>query len=139
MSLFKSILEKLGIGRANASPQAAPEASATAGASGQPGGQSSAPTAPAPTQSAAAPVDIGAKLDGLAAQSSEKLNWRTSIVDLLKLLSIDSSLSNRKELAQELSYTGSTDDSAAMNIWLHKAVLKKLSENGGQVPADLLD
>jgi len=84
-------------------------------------------------------VDVAAKLDDLAAQHSEKLNWKTSIVDLLKLLNIDSSLTNRKELAKELNYTGSTDDSAAMNVWLHKAVLKKLSENGGQVPADLLD
>ncbi len=84
-------------------------------------------------------MDVAAKLDDLAAQHSEKLNWKTSIVDLLKLLNIDSSLTNRKELAKELNYTGSTDDSAAMNVWLHKAVLKKLSENGGQVPADLLD
>ena len=76
-------------------------------------------------------------MNDLASKSSEKLNWRTSIVDLMKLLKLDSSLSARKELAKELGYTGSTDDSAAMNIWLHKQVMKKLAENGGKVPADL--
>jgi hypothetical protein len=69
--------------------------------------------------------------------SGEKLNWRTSIVDLLKLLGLDSSLAARKELASELHYTGSTEDSAAMNMWLHKQVMQKLAENGGKVPDDL--
>ena len=86
-----------------------------------------------------APVDIGAVLDNAVSKSGQQLNWRTSIVDLMKALGLDSSLSSRKELAQELGYTGDTGDSAAMNIWLHKQVIRKLSENGGQVPADLLD
>ena len=82
-------------------------------------------------------VDVEAVMNDLASKNSEKLNWRTSIVDLMKLLKLDSSLSARKELAKELGYTASTDDSAAMNIWLHKQVMKKLAENGGKVPADL--
>ena len=73
----------------------------------------------------------------LESKNSEKLNWRTSIVDLMKLLKLDSSFSARKELAKELGYTASTDDSAAMNIWLHKQVMKKLAENGGKVPAEI--
>ena len=76
-------------------------------------------------------------MDGLASQNQEKLNWKTSIVDLMKLLKLDSSLQARKELAKELGYTGSTDDSATMNIWLHKEVMKKLAANGGKVPAEL--
>jgi hypothetical protein len=75
----------------------------------------------------------------MAAKSSEKLNWRTSIVDLLKLLSLDSSLAARKELAQELQYKGDTNDSASMNTWLHRQVLNKVAANGGKVPADLKD
>ena len=85
------------------------------------------------------PVDVEAVLNGMAAKNSEKLNWRTSIVDLLKLLGMDSSLSARKQLAQELDYSGDAGDSAAMNIWLHKQVMKKLAENGGKLPADLTD
>lgn len=93
-------------------------------------------------QPSAAPitqVDVAQKLEALAANHGETLNWRTSIVDLLKLLGLDSSLTARKELAEELHYTGSTDDSAAMNTWLHSAVMKKLAENGGTVPAELLN
>ena len=82
---------------------------------------------------------VEALLEGLAAESKGKSNWKYSIVDLMTLLDMDSSLSERKELAKELGYTGSTDDSATMNIWLHKQVIKKLAENGGKVPADLLD
>ncbi len=74
----------------------------------------------------------------MAAKNSEKLDWKRSIVDLMKLVGMDSSLSARKELAKELNYTGDTSDSAAMNIWLHKQVLRKLSENGGKVPQELL-
>ncbi|KTF06613.1 oxidoreductase, partial [marine sediment metagenome] len=85
-------------------------------------------------------VDVAAKLDGMAGNHPEKLNWRTSIVDLLKLLGLDSSLTARKELATELGCPADKmSDSAQMNIWLHKAVLKKLAENGGNVPAELLD
>ena len=75
----------------------------------------------------------------MASKYSHKVNWRYSIVDLMTLLGMDSSLSQRRELAHELGYTGDTSDTATMNIWLHKQVLKKLSENGGKVPADLLD
>jgi len=95
------------------------------------------PTQPAPAPAAAEPVDVEAILNSKAAQAGQPLNWRTSIVDLLKLLDIDSSLQARKELAHELHYTGDTGDSAAMNIWLHKQVMRKLEENGGKVPAEL--
>jgi len=76
-------------------------------------------------------------MDNLAGQSSERLDWRRSIVDLMKLLNLDSSLAARKELAQELSYTGDMNDSASMNIWLHQQVMTKLAENGGKVPDEL--
>ena len=87
----------------------------------------------------AAPVDIALILDAAVKKSGQKLDWKHSIVDLMKALGMDASLSERKELAQELGYTGDAGDSAKMNIFLHKALLKKLSENGGKVPADLLD
>jgi len=74
----------------------------------------------------------------MASNNTQQLNWRTSIVDLMKLLNLDSSLTARKELARELNYAGNMDDSASMNIWLHKQVMQKLSENGGKVPQDLL-
>jgi hypothetical protein len=80
---------------------------------------------------------VTAIMDGLAAKSSEKLDWRRSIVDLMKLINLDSSLAARKELAQELNYTGDMNDSASMNIWLHKQVMIKLAENGGKVPDEL--
>jgi hypothetical protein len=80
---------------------------------------------------------VGAILTELAGRNKEKLDWRRSIVDLMKLLNLDSSLSARKELAKELHYTGNTDDSAAMNVWLHKQVMIKLAENGGKVPDEL--
>jgi hypothetical protein len=97
------------------------------------------PAAPSAPIQAQAPVDMEAIMKEYESKADQKLNWRTSIVDLLKLLDIDSSLENRKELAKELGYTGSTSDSAAMNIWLHKQVMRKLSESGGNVPASLLD
>ncbi|HYR29354.1 MAG TPA: DUF3597 domain-containing protein [Thermoanaerobaculia bacterium] len=94
-------------------------------------------TAPA-AAAAAKNVDVAAILDGMAAKHGEKLDWKHSIVDLLKLLGMDSSLAERKELAADLKYTGDTGDSATMNMWLHKEVMRKLAENGGKVPADLL-
>jgi hypothetical protein len=103
----------------------------------------SAPSAPAPAPANAppaapsAPVDVAAIMDDLAGKAGQKLDWRKSIVDLMKLLDLDSSLGARKELAKELNYSGDTNDSAAMNIWLHKQVMTKLAENGGKVPADL--
>jgi hypothetical protein len=100
-----------------------------------------APATPAPAPAAAPAskpeVDVEAILNEKAAKAGQPLNWRTSIVDLLKLLDLDSSLAARKELAHELHYTGDTNDSATMNIWLHKQVMFKLEENGGKVPADL--
>ena len=110
--------------RGNVAPPAAPSATA--------------PSASAPA-TATAVVDIEAVLEGLAAKSGRKFNWRTSIVDLMTLVGMESSLSERRELARELGYTGDTQDTATMNIWLHKQVMKKLAENGGKVPADLLD
>jgi hypothetical protein len=95
--------------------------------------------APAPVPTLAQNVDIAAVLDRLAAANKEKLDWKHSIVDLMKLVGMDSSLAERKELAAELHYTGDTSDSAKMNMWLHKEVLRKLAENGGKVPADLLN
>lgn len=99
------------------------------------------PTAAAAPASPAAMTDIDVEqiLDGMAAKSAEKLNWKTSIVDLMKLLGLDSSFGARKELAMELNYTGDTNDSAAMNIWLHRQVMNKVAANGGKVPADLKD
>ena len=112
----------------SASPKAAPAAREAEG--------SASPTA-APA-AAKAQVDVAAIVDKAAASKGEKLTWRTSIVDLMKALGLDSSLAARKELAKELHYTGNMDDSAAMNVWLHKQVMSKLAENGGKVPADLL-
>ncbi len=97
-----------------------------------------AATSPA-TSAPAAPVDIASILDAAVKKSGQKLDWKHSIVDLMKALGMDASLSERKELAQELGYTGDTGDSAKMNMFLHKALLKKLADNGGKVPADLLD
>jgi hypothetical protein len=97
----------------------------------------------APAPAAAAPatqmsdVDVEAVMNDRAAKNPEKLDWRKSIVDLMKLLNLDSGLGARKELAKELGYTGDTNDSASMNIWLHKQVMQKLAANGGKVPADL--
>jgi hypothetical protein len=83
-------------------------------------------------------VDVAAILDGLVAKSPEKLEWKTSIVDLMKLVGMDSSLAARKELATDLKYSGDQSDSATMNIWLHKEVLIKFADNGGKVPKELL-
>jgi hypothetical protein len=85
------------------------------------------------------PVDVAAILDAAVAKNGQKLDWRRSIVDMMKALGMDASLQERKELADELGYTGDKNDSASMNIWLHKALMKALADNGGKVPADLLD
>jgi 3-oxoacyl-ACP reductase-like protein len=101
-----------------------------------------APTAaPAASTATAAPpvVDVEVVLETMAAGTKQKLDWRHSIVDLMKLVGIDSSLANRKALAQELGYTGDMNDSAKMNVWLHKEVMRRLAENGGHVPANLTD
>ena len=107
-------------------------------ASARPSGAAQSAGTPPPGAVAPAVVDVTAILDGLAAKNPEKLDWKKSIVDLLKLVGMDSSLAARKELAAELHYSGDKNDSAAMNIWLHKEVVKKISENGGKVPQELL-
>ncbi|HWJ94209.1 MAG TPA: DUF3597 domain-containing protein [Telluria sp.] len=104
----------------------------------QPQGQVQQPQA-APAPAAMQQVDVEQILTDMQKQSGQQLNWRTSIVDLLKLLNLDSSLQARKELAAELHYTGDTNDSASMNIWLHRQVMNKLAANGGKVPDDLKD
>src|SRR5262245_28924089 len=128
---------------------AGPTTAATSGGSAAPAAAPSAAgaqptTAPAPATPTGAPaapartVDVAAILDGLAAKNPEKLDWKESIVDLMKLVGMDSSFGARKQLAKELNYTGDPNDSASMNIWLHKQVLIKISENGGKVPEGLL-
>ena len=118
-------------------PAATPAAKGAAAATSTAPAASAAPAAVAPMAKAAVVVDVAAVLDGIKAKQSEALDWRKSIVDLMKLLKLDSSLSARKELASELHYTGDMGDSASMNVWLHKQVMTKLAENGGVVPAEL--
>jgi hypothetical protein len=136
MSIFGDIMSAI-FGR---SASAAPAGSAP---QMQPPPTGSAPQVqPAPTSATAKPatqttVDVAAVLDGLAKQKKQKLKWRTSIVDLMKLLDLDSSAAARKRLAEELHYQGDMKNSAKMNIWLHKQVMIKLAENGGKVPEDL--
>ncbi|SRR6266700_213549 len=129
MSIFGKIMSAIFGSKADA-------ASAGGGAAAAPG---SSPTA-APTSVPAAPaqsVDVAAIVDKASAAKKEKLEWRTSIVDLMKALDIDSSLAARKELAKELGYTGDTNDSASMNVWLHKQVMAKLAANGGKLPPEI--
>ena len=134
MSLFSSILAKLGIGTAAAGPAPAPQRTPAPSAERPP-----APSVP-PARPPPATVDVVAQLEKRAAANPQKLNWRTSIVDLMKLLDMDSSLAERKALAKELGARRNVmDDSAHMNIWLHKEVLKRIAANGGNVPANLLD
>jgi len=144
MSIFGNIMSAI-FGRGSGS-QASPGGGTSAPPSGS-ASQQSAPTSPQSTSAGSAqagsaarpqePVDVEAVLNRLASQKKQKLDWRHSIVDLMKLLELDSSLAARKQLAQELHYSGNTDDSAAMNMWLHRQVMLKLAENGGTVPDDL--
>jgi hypothetical protein len=135
MSIFGNIMSSI-FGHANAAP-----AQSTPAAPGKPSGASttstSAPKTAAAPATAQAQVDVAAVLTDLASKNKEKLDWRNSIVDLMKLVNLDSSISSRKELAKELNYTGNMNDSATMNIWLHKQVMIKLAENGGKVPDSL--
>jgi Domain of unknown function (DUF3597) len=133
MSILGDIISKV---FSHASAAATAPASSSAPASKPPTAPDGSP-APASQPAAATPVDVTAILDKLASQSKEKLDWRHSIVDMMKLLNLDSSLGARKHLAEELHYTGNTNDSASMNIWLHGQVMTKLAENGGKVPDDL--
>ncbi len=124
MSILGSIISKIFHG---SDATAAPATTTTATAS-------SSTEAP---KAAAAQVDVAAVLDALDEKVTQELDWRHSIVDLMKLLNLDSSHSARIELAKELHYSGNTEDSASMNIWLHAQVMQKLAENGGKVPDDL--
>ncbi|WP_175943671.1 DUF3597 domain-containing protein [Caballeronia sp. BCC1704] len=151
MSIFSTILNKIfphdhpaATASGGTTPPAANNAAggATAAAQASPTATSAAPATSGaePARPPVTPmpeVDVEAILSQKQQQHGANLNWRTSIVDLMKLLDLDSSLQARKELATELHYTGNTDDSASMNIWLHKEVMKKLAENGGKVPDDL--
>ena len=127
MGLFNNLMSKI-FGHAAPAGGSASTAPAAATSSA-----SSTATAVAPPV-----VDVAAILNDLAAKNPEKRDWKRSIVDLMKLVGMDSSLAARKELAKDLNYTGDMNDSASMNIWLHKQVMLKLSQNGGKVPAELL-
>jgi len=162
MSVFGKILEKLGLRKQASQPQVASPGQAGAGTpasrQGSGGGSAAqrqagpatgtaasaprtAPPPPPPSRPAAmSEVDVEARLEKLAELNPHPLNWRTSIVDLMKLLGMESSLAERKELAAELGFPkDQMDDSARMNVWLHKQVLRKIAENGGKVPKELLD
>jgi hypothetical protein len=123
MSIFGTIMNAI-FGSAKATPPA--------GGAAPSGGAAAAPSA-----ASAQTVDVAPILDKAVAAKKEKLDWKHSIVDLMKALDIDSSLSARKELAKELGYTGDTNDSASMNIWLHKQVMAKLAANGGKLPPEI--
>jgi hypothetical protein len=132
MSILGRIMGSI-FGRAEAAP-----AAAVGGVKEAISGAAASIAAAAEPVKALSSVDLVALMESKAAAAGQPLNWRTSIVDLMKLLNLDSSLGARKELATELGYTGDMNDSATMNIWLHKQVMKKVAENGGTVPADLL-
>jgi Domain of unknown function (DUF3597) len=140
MSIFGKIMSAIFGNKVTAAPAggaaagAAPSGGSAAGAA--PAGGSVSATA-APAAAPAQTVDVAPILDKAVAAKKEKLEWRTSIVDLMKALDIDSSLGARKELAKELGYTGDTNDSASMNIWLHKQVMAKLAANGGKLPPEI--
>jgi hypothetical protein len=136
MSILGRIIGSI-FGRAEAVPAAAQGGAKDAVASATAAVAAVASAAAEPVKAMSA-VDLVALMESKAAAAGQPLNWRTSIVDLMKLLNLDSSLGARKELATELGYTGDMNDSATMNIWLHKQVMKKVAENGGTVPADLL-
>ena len=140
MGIFGSIMNKIFGQGAESSPAASSGSSGSAtSASGSPTAAASLSGGAGSTGSGAGAqnVDVEAILSGMESNAGQKLDWRHSIVDLMKLLNLDSSLSARKELAQELQYTGDMNDSASMNIWLHKQVMQKLAENGGRVPDSL--
>jgi hypothetical protein len=156
MSIFSKIFDRIRNHGQASGPQQTGTATSTAQA-GQNAGQApqaqanqSAPSQAGPAAgpsvggaqqgaTQAQPVDVEAVLTSMAGKNPQKLNWRTSIVDLMKLVGMDSTLAERKELADELGYTGDKNDTAAMNIWLHKQVMAKMAANGGKVPASMLD
>jgi hypothetical protein len=141
MSVLGKIVSTI-FGHANAAPAASAGAPSGSGAKPASGSSSAAAPSPAakpsgPAGTPAATVDVAAVLTKLAASNKERLDWQKSIVDLMKLLNLDSSLAARKELADELHFNGDKNDTASMNIWLHKQVMVKLAENGGKVPDEL--
>lgn len=142
MSVFGSIMGKI-LGHSARASEA--KVNATRAASPAAAAPAPAPAAaPASTAASAAPAPvtmetIEAALTDMAAGSKQKLDWRNSIVDLMKLVGIDSDITNRRALANELGYTGDLNDSATMNVWLHKEVMQRMADSGGQVPANLRD
>jgi hypothetical protein len=134
MSIFGKIMSAIFGTKADAAPAAGGAAAGGAASGGAAGGGSAGGSSAA---APAATVDVAPILDKAVAAKGEKLAWRTSIVDLMKALDIDSSFSARKELAKELGYTGDSNDSASMNIWLHKQVMTKLAANGGKLPPEI--
>lgn len=136
MSIFGTLVSKIFRHHPQAAA-AAPTAATPAAATGAPAAPAGPAAMPAPT--APTPVDIHAVLLSLAGNTPQKLDWENSIVDLMKLVGMDSSLAERRQLAHELGYTGSTDDTATMNVWLHKEVMARMAANGGFVPENLRD
>jgi hypothetical protein len=131
MSIFGKIMSAIFGTKADAAPASDGTAASPTSSPAASGGSPSTPAAPAQS------VDVAPILDKAVAAKGEKLAWRTSIVDLMKALDIDSSFAARKELAKELGYTGDSNDSASMNIWLHKQVMTRLAANGGKLPSDV--
>ena len=137
MSIFSKIKDAIFGGKAAPAPSERPQI--PAGMDGGAPAPASAP-APAPAPTVSPSVDVVQSLDDMAAaKGNPDLNYTTSIVDLMKLLGLDSSLDHRKELADELGYTGVKDGSAEMNMWLHKEVMRQLAANGGKVPTSMTD
>jgi hypothetical protein len=137
MGLFNNLMSKI-FGHATSATATAPGAQTQSATAPEQQAQAQAPAAPAAAVAPPPAVDVTAILNDLAKKNPEKLDWKRSIVDLMKLVGMDSSFAARKQLAEELHYTGDPNDSASMNIWLHKEVLRKLDENGGKVPQELL-
>ena len=135
MNIFGKIKDAIFGHKAKAQTVPAPQPGEVSGVA--PSGQGTVSNQPVPQPTAMTEVDVERNLSEMA--EGKDLNWRSSIVDLMKLLNIDSSLDNRKELARELGYTGDLDGSAEMNIWLHKKTMQELAANGGKVPAELTD
>ena len=131
MSIFGKIMSAIFGTKADAAPASGGTTASPTSSPAASGGSSSTPAAPAQS------VDVAPILDKAVAAKGEKLAWRTSIVDLMKALDIDSSFAARKELAKELGYTGDSNDSASMNIWLHKQVMTRLAANGGKLPPEI--
>ena len=137
MSIFGSIMSAIFGGHPAATASQTDAGTTTSSGGVAPTAASDSDANAAPVQAPVAGVDVVEVLTAKAAQAGQPLDWRNSIVDLMKLLGLDSSLVARKELAGELHYSGDTNDSAGMNVWLHKQVMQKLAENGGKVPDDL--